>query len=158
MRKNVIMVLMILLTTFIFGNSMEIVEKINSKMENLKGELGKKLEENGINYQIAGSFSVEESRVKIEAYAIPNAGENLVTPLKISEIRDRNNLDTLIKRESSLPESPVKTKFRGAAELTALVLAMLMAGVLLYRKSDKIKINENKEEKKAEKEEEKKAA
>lgn len=159
MRKIVVMILMVLSTTFMFASSAELIEKVNKRVEGLKQELNSELEKNGISYQTAGSFTVEENSIKLEVYAIPNAGEKLITGYSITELRDRNNLENLIKRETTLPKSESPLNSKGVMEALAILISAVMLGYIsktVYnRKREKnkkesanVKI-ENKEDKKA---------
>ncbi len=160
MKKIVVMILMVLSTTFIFASSADLIEKINIKVENLKQELNGELGKNGMNYQIAGSFSVDGESIKIEAYAVPNIGESLVSRLSITEIRDRNNLENLIKRESAIPKSETPSNTRGILETLAMLTAVTMLGFIFNKMYTRRKEKEIVESAKAESEnrEDKKAA
>lgn len=158
MRKALLFLVMILSISFIFASSADSVEKINNKVDNLKKELQGELKKNGMNYEIAGSFSVDAENIKIEAYVVPNAGEKLIGKLNIIEIRDRNNLENVIRRESSLPKSSVPISSRSLMETIALIVVAVLLGVLLNRIYKKRKEKEAASKKEIENAEEKNAA
>jgi hypothetical protein len=144
MRKIAVMILLVLSTTFIFASSAELVEKINKRVENLKQELNGELGKNGISYQVAGSFTVEENSIKIEAYVVPNAGEQLLNKFSITELRERRNLENLIKRESNFPKSESPVSSRGVMEtlaflITAAMFVFMFKSVYSRRREKKIK-------------------
>ncbi len=158
MRKALLFLVMILSISFIFASSADSVEKINNKVDNLKKELQGELKKNGMNYEIAGSFSVDAENIKIEAYVVPNAGEKLIGKLNIIEIRDRNNLENVIRRESSLPKSSVPISSRSLMETIALIGVAVLLGALLNRIYKKRKEKEAASKKEIENSEEKNAA
>lgn len=158
MRKALLFLVMILSISFIFASSADSIEKINKKVENLQKELQGELKKNGMTYEVAGSFSVESENIKIEAYAVPRAGEKLIGKLNIIEIRERNNLEDVIKRESSLPKSSVSSGSEGLMKTIELISVAVLLGMLLKRVYNRRKEKEEAAKKEIENSEEKNAA
>lgn len=132
MKKSLIFLLMVVLNSFIFASSADLISKVNVRIGELESELTKNLKENGISYQVAGGFTVNGESIEVSAYAVPKTGETLVKKFEIKELRGREDFSKLISRSSQLPKTSFVDKAKQYGSHMALILGALVLAMLAH--------------------------
>lgn len=127
MRKNVIIVMMLILCTVVsYANiGYESMVKFNERILELKLDLQKQLLMKKYSNQVIGSFDVQGDTVLLKAYSIPLEGEK---SFSISEVR---NVETFeVTKSSSILPDVAKGTNAGITQGT-VVKGMVLGGLLM---------------------------
>ena len=149
MKKILIFLLTVVIANLSFASSVDLIEKANSRIDDLKSELAQKIGDSGNGYQIAGGFSVNGDNIELKAYIVGQTGEKIINRFEIKEVRNRADFNQLISRTSNIPDASFFSKTKQHAVNLALLIGVVMFAMMMHLSSRKKKTVKN--NKKAEK-------